>query len=199
MNELLIWTAYNPQGCLLMAPRPELLLLLLRTRLIDHRLRDFSSLCVSGQHIAHTMQIPHAAACRQVHADDWLSLLFSETRGRTHFPGCFSLCHPLDPKYTGLQIHGPSIVRFTWDCATNSESKIQTTQVWIPQVIKAESHLHVTSYLWHFHGRFPVFLFIFNTALHEKIEAILLSLLHKIVLSLRHHYPIPKTPCSFWF
>lgn len=42
-------------------------------------------------------------------------------------------------------------------------------------------------------------LFILYTALHEEIGAILLPSLHKRVLSLSHHYPVPRTPCSFWF
>lgn len=32
---------------------------------------------------------------------------------------------------------------------------------------------------------------------YDKIEAILLLSMHKIILSTRHHCPVPKTPCRF--
>lgn len=112
-------------------PDQELLFLLFPARLIEHPAptkRFPQTRAASSLHFLLCVFVvdtcwPHNAdsrgvVCGQGHADDWLGLLFLGTWGGTDLPGCFSLCHPPDPKCGSLHIQSPSskFWKYSIDC-----------------------------------------------------------------------------------
>lgn len=155
----------------------------------------FSFLCVCGRHIDHTILNPEVLYVGR-------SMLIIDL-------GIYSLKHEAE-HICLLVFHSvtqltqsPAVCIYTVyiHCMTGLYRKFWKDNLDFVGVdgYKSSNQLQFTSYLWCFQRKYSVSLFIFYTALHEDIEAILLPSQHKIVFSLRHHYPIPRTPCSFSF